>query len=118
MDELTMDQGTTISKPIAPEDIEAEMYITALYVMTEHLLLCDDSPWKREGPIRTLWLPWCGAGVPLRVVEVCLPFVLVEQPDGKHTTLDTRRYRLARLGQRYGKKASKRLRADVPPRTA
>lgn len=107
-----MNDDLDISKPVAPEDLKTETYVAALSMLIEHLP-CEESPWKRPEPVRTVWLPTENAGVPLRVVEVCLPFVLVEQPDGKHQTLDTRRYRLARLSERYAKKAVKRLRGDA-----
>jgi hypothetical protein len=107
-----MNEDMKISKPVAPEDLQPEMYVAALTMMIELLPRgCDEPEWKKPEVVRTVWLPVEDVGVPLRVVEVCLPFVLVEQPSGKHQTLDTRRYRLARLSDQYAKKACKKLRA-------
>ena len=39
--------------------------------------------------------------MPMKVVEVCLPFVLVERATGRHRTLDVRRHKLARVSDRY-----------------
>ena len=108
-----MKNELTISKPLAPEDIQPEMYVAALFVCTEYLpgMWCDDGePWKRREVKTARWLPCREAGLPLRVVTVCLPFVLVEKPCGTHESVDVRRVRLARLSDRYGRKASKRLR--------
>ncbi len=50
------------------------------------------------------------AGRPLKVQAVCLPFVLVKTPNGRHKTLDVRQYRLVRLSDGYARKAWKHLR--------
>lgn len=42
------------------------------------------------------------AGRPLKVVSLCRPFVLVEDPNGQHVPLDLRSRRLARLSGSYG----------------
>lgn len=109
-----MDTELTTCKPLAPDDLVPGTHVAALFVYTEHLpfsVLCgDDEPWRSREVIRTRWLPTCDAGMPLRIVSVCLPFVLVERPDGKHATLDVRRIRLARLSEHFARKATKRLR--------
>ncbi len=46
-------------------------------------------------------------GRPLKVKAICLPYVLVKYPNGRHRTLDMRRCRFARLGDRYARKAWK-----------
>jgi hypothetical protein len=43
----------------------------------------------------------------LKVKAICLPYVLVETPKGRHKTLDLRQCRLVRLGDGYAKKAWK-----------
>ncbi len=107
-----MIRTTNIARPLAPEDIRRGVYVTLLHVMTEFLpfSLCDE-PWRRPEIVRTLWLPHDG-GVPMKVVEVCLPFVLVEKTDGTHTTLDVRRVRLAALSERFGRRAFKRIKPE------
>lgn len=58
-------------------------------------------------------LPAAAETVPFRVVEVCVPFVLVAEPDGAHRTLDLRRHRLARVSDRFGQRAFARLRRQA-----
>jgi hypothetical protein len=65
-------------------------------------MFCLDEPsWKPVRPLRVLWLPpaFVGSGEPLKVEAVCLPWVLVKESGGAFRTLDTRRYRLARLSE-------------------
>ncbi len=49
-------------------------------------------------------------GKPLKVKAICLPYILVETPKGRHKTLDVRQCRLVRLGDGYAKKAWKKFR--------
>jgi hypothetical protein len=105
----TTQTQTPIAKPVAPEDLRPETYVSVMSITIE-LLWCDEgAPWSRPGLIRTTWLPGADAGTPLRVVSICLPFVLVEQPTGAHQTLDVRRFRFAQLTGEFGRKAFKRL---------
>ena len=99
---MSLEDKTNLARPLAPEDIQPAMYVTPTHIVEEHYpFCCDDEPWKPSAPRRMVWLPE-HAGRPLKVVEVCLPFVLVEKVNGKHSTLDVRRHRLALLTQRYG----------------
>jgi hypothetical protein len=103
---LIVDQD--LSRALAPAEIRAGDYVAVLHIVGEHLPLCwGEEPWKPAAPVRMLWLPT--GNDPLRVQEVCLPFLLVRDADGKSKTLDVRRYRLARLSERFGRKAFKRL---------
>lgn len=107
--------STSIAKPLAPEDIVEGDHVAVLSVTTQHLNLaaffgCEE-PWNRRPDVlRIRWLPTDELGSPMRVVRVCLPFVLVELLDGKSRTLDTRQVQLARLCEDFAKKAGKRLR--------
>jgi hypothetical protein len=47
------------------------------------------------------------------VTGICLPFVLVKSPRGRHATLDLRRHVLARLDENYAREAFRRLKADA-----
>jgi hypothetical protein len=68
---------------------------------------CNDAATQpREELVRLCYLPESG-GVPLKVRSVCLPFVLVKQPNGMRQTLDIRKIRLARLDAKYAKAAWK-----------
>jgi len=94
-----------------PEDIRPGDAVGILQIHAEVFWPFDDEYLLRaRGPLlRFTCLP-CGPLQPLEVVSVCLPFVLVRQPDGRHLTLDIRRCRLARLSEEFARKATKRLR--------
>lgn len=68
-----------------------------------------EESFKTPELIRLTWLP-PDSSTPLKVIEACLPFVLVQQVDGVHRMLDLRRCRLARVSERFGSRAFKRLR--------
>lgn len=100
------------ARVLAPEDVEAGQYVCIFRVLREHLpfnILLGEA-WQGDPvPVTTAWLPPRG-GTPLRVVEVCLPFVLTQRVNGTHCTLDLRRHKLALLSNRFGSRAFKRLR--------
>jgi len=104
------EKETALARPVAPEDIRPGVYIAILYVALEYFTGCDES-WQPLRLRRIDILPGADGGTPLRVREVCLPYLLVEQPDGRHRTIDVRRYRLAVLSERYAEKSIKRLAA-------
>jgi hypothetical protein len=112
-----MDHELTVAKTAAPEDLEPGQFVAALFTLTEHLTMAEvcgvDNPWQRRGVVRTRWLPREDVGVPFRIAEVCIPFVLLERPDGRYVTLDIRRVQLARVSERYGRKAFKRLKPRI-----
>lgn len=58
-------------------------------------------PFGDGRPARSLMLPEDGSK-PLKVIEVCLPFVLVEDSNGDYETVDVRGKRWATLTDRYG----------------
>lgn len=102
----------SIARPLAPEDIRPGDHVCVLQVLQEYLplwCLFESDTWKDPQPLRFRWLPADG-DTPLRVIEVCVPFLLVEQVDGSHRTLDLRRHRLARVSEQFGRRAFKRLR--------
>lgn len=101
------------ARVIAPEDIRKGDYVSILHVVVEHLLDdCSGGTWKGMEQVRMLWMPWTEAA-PMKVVDVCLPFVLVKKPDRKHRVIDTRRFRLARIPPEFGKLASRQLRTTA-----
>ncbi|HKQ47036.1 MAG TPA: hypothetical protein VJZ71_03075 [Phycisphaerae bacterium] len=101
----------TISQVLAPEDIRAGDYVSILHVLGEFLPLFFEQPWQPVEPIRVMLYP-CSVQ-PMKVVEVCLPFVLVRKVNGKHETLDVRQHRLARVSKEFGRKAFKRFQVDA-----
>jgi hypothetical protein len=110
---MNQENANSLARAIAPEDLDPGVFVTVLHVVGEHLpMFCaDESSWKAIKPLRVLWLPpaFLGAGEPLKVEAVCLPWVLVKEAAGSVHTLDTRRYHLARLSEDYGKRAWKML---------
>lgn len=93
--------------PVAPEDIQRDDYVAALYLIGEHMT-CEmlDDTWRTPRPVRVQWLPSCHEVY--NVVDVCLPLLHVRDSDGDIALLDVRRYRLVRLSRGFGKKLFKR----------
>ena len=112
-----MECEQSMSRSLPPEDILVGQYVTVLHVVGEYLPFdCDsDAACRGVHPLRTLWLPDSG-GMPMRVIQVCLPFVLVERPNGRHRTLDVRRYKLARVSDQYGEEVFRHIREDCEKR--
>lgn len=98
-------------RSVAPEDIRVDSFVTVTEEILE-LSVCQlDQTLHRADPIRIAWRS-DEAGTPLRVVDVCLPFLLVKDPVDGHRTIDLRRQRIVRLANRFGRAAYARLRAD------
>lgn len=107
---MKTEDDNCIAQALAPEDIRSGDYVSILHMVGEFLPCIDESPWRPIEPVRVLLLPWSVS--PMKVVEVCLPYVLIRGMDGKHHTLDTRRYRLARVSKEFGRKAFKRFQKE------
>ncbi len=108
----------SIGRAVAPEDIQPDDYLIVLSQLHELFpfwALCE-SPWQKVELLRLHCLPGHDAA-PVRVVEVCLPSLLVRDKDGKHSVIDSRQFRFARLSQRFGRKAFKRLRRPAKSAT-
>lgn len=103
------------SRLVGPEDLKRGQYVTIAFA-TQQLapLPCDFGCDDEVEAVRMTIMP-ASAGWPFRVVEVCRPFVWVEDRDGDVFGLDLRRHRLARLSDRYGK-AAFRKRKNEPRR--
>ena len=91
MNEETTDQSQ-MARPLAPEDVRPDQYVSVMHELREQVPWCFDE--DKTEPRRFLLLPR-KTYAPLRIVDVCVPFVLVEQVNGTHRTLDLRRCRLA-----------------------
>ncbi len=99
----------TLAKPLAPEDIRLGDFVTPLYVISEMpSYWWSGSSWNlpHDEPVRVRLTSSCD-GVPMRVLSICLPFVLAKNPSGHETTIDLRKYQVARLDQRFAKRAWK-----------
>jgi hypothetical protein len=94
----------TLARVLRPEDVRHGMYVAVLYRICEFLpLSCADPHLGVPEPVRLRWLPWDGAR-PLRVRDVCLPFVLVRPAKGKSEVLDLRRVQLAKLDPDFARR--------------
>ncbi len=91
---------------IAPEDLEPMMFV----VEHERLVVIGtscDVP-GRPPEIRRVWMP-AHDSTPLKVIDICMPFVLAREPGGTHRVVDLRHVRLARLPEVFARPAMERL---------
>lgn len=104
-----MDTTTRTIRTVGPEDLQRGQYIivTSTVDQWDSVLLYTEQGAERTEPRSTLWRN--AYPTPLRVVELCLPYVLVKEPDGTHKLLDLHRDRVARLDGTFGRAATKRL---------
>lgn len=106
-------RSATLAKPLAPEEVRRGDFVTPLYVVSEWpswFWCCgDDSLHPREEVVRIRSTP-CDEAMPLEVIDVCLPFVLVETPQREGKTLDVRRVRLASLNRAFARRTRRALR--------
>ncbi len=108
----TQEQELKSSRSIGPEDIKAGDYVTIAHT-TYELVPDECGSFQRELEPRRITIMSWEAGKPLKVVDVCLPFVLAKDPKGTHVTIDLRRHQLARLDDAFGKKAYKAIRGKA-----
>jgi len=99
------------SQIVAPEDIRLGDFVCLLRVVQEWIPFFDNAPWHRD-PLRRVEMMPCDEQLPMRVVEVCLPFIMVKQTDGTHRVLDIRRHRLARVARIYGQSVFSRMKRE------
>ncbi|MDA0833167.1 MAG: hypothetical protein O2955_04125 [Planctomycetota bacterium] len=102
---------TTLAKPIAAEDLRHGDYVAVLSEILEipSFLWCGEtSSLPANEAVRLNWQS-SSTGLPLRILDICLPFVFIKQPCGMKQTLDVRRFQLARLDRRYAKRVCKAM---------
>lgn len=105
----------TAIRRIAPEDIAPGVYVVLHQSMVvDRPGFLDRALGATARPDRYLEVPE-GMQPPMRVVGVCLPYVLCETPHGYPVQFDLRRHVLARLDARYAYDTVKRLRRLPPP---
>ena len=97
-----------VSRRIAPEDLKRGEYIAVACIVHYYYLPSEvaEARWARPEPIPFPCID-CASGEALKVVAVCLPFVLALDCDGDKRTLDVRCHRLVRLSEEYGREAFK-----------
>lgn len=107
---------TSVVATVAPEDLQQGDYVAVASVICEFpsFFWMGDAETMPPGEVvRIQTLPG-DAGTPLRIKDVCLPFVLVKCPDGQVQSLDVRQTQLVRLRRRYAKTAWQALRKQKP----
>ena len=111
----TVTYKTQAVKTLAPEDVQVGEYVAVTSETVEfpaHLLDCGFQ--SQSEPVRMRFLPYRNVGDPLKVLAVCLPFVVVKKVEQKSATkLDLRQCALARLGKDYVKAVRKSKRTKV-----
>jgi hypothetical protein len=102
-------ERSTLCKPIAAEDLRRGDFVAVLDEIVEYpsFFWCGEDLPPHE-PVRVQWKSF-EPGLPLRIVDFCLPFVLAKLPCGRHRTLDIRRCQLVRLDKAFAKRACKSL---------
>ena len=98
-------QDTSVAASVAPEDLRCGDYVTALnqiYELPSFLWCSDAATLPANQPVRAQFGA-SGAGIPLRVTAICLPFVCVKSPRSRPRIIDVRRIELVRLKKRYAK---------------
>ncbi len=105
----------SLCSSLAAEDIRSGTYVAVLHNIEQYVPYCLDTlpSSRRIEPISVRLVPEDEAH-PLKVLEVCLPFVTARKHDGSLVTLDVRRQELARLDDGYARRLVKRLRAPGP----
>lgn len=100
----TTTKKMTLAQPIAPEDLAPGVYVSVLYEIEERfpIVMSCDTPVTPPSLVTYPSIARWSAG-PVRVVGVCLPFVLVEFDCGMKQQLDVRRARLARVSRAYAR---------------
>ena len=101
--------NTHLARSVGPEDLRRGAYVALLnetYEFPSFLWCCDSPALAIDETVRVRFRP-LRPGYPLRVVEICLPFVLVDQPQGGRFSLDVRQCQLVVLKKRFAKSAWK-----------
>jgi hypothetical protein len=105
----------TVAAVTAPEDLRRGDFVAVLSEILElpSFLWCDVSARERGELVRIRWLPTHDRR-PLKIKQICLPFVFVKTPSGTFQTIDIRLTHLARLDRSYAKAVRKALKTGQP----
>ncbi len=110
--ETKTESELTTAATVAGEDIACGDYVSPLTEIAAIPSFFWDSCGAVLSPhelVRLQMIP-AGAGQPLKVIAICLPFVYAKRPSGELATIDTRRVQLVRLNQKCAKKVWKETR--------
>lgn len=102
-----------VARTLAPEDILVDCYVAVLarafeFAPTWAVESVEDA---KRLEIHRLWLSPESPGEPLRVLSVCVPFVLVEGVKGEPAMLDLRSCALVEVSEEYAKACRKHMRS-------
>ncbi len=102
----TTTKQISLARVIAPEDLAPGIFINILHDIDESVpfLTSCETPLTPPRVTTYVSIPQWATG-PLRVLAVCLPFVLVEFDCGMKRQLDVRRASLVRVPEEYGRVA-------------
>ncbi len=103
--QINTDCESYVARPLAAEDLRCGDFVSILHEIVEwpsFFWSCDSQLLPPNEPVRLQTRP-SDSGQPLKVKGICLPFVFVKLPCGKHRTLDVRQHRLARLSEEYAR---------------
>ncbi len=93
-----------LARVLAFDDFAPGLFVAALRVQVE-FMPCGMFGEMSAGsePVLVSMMPW-DQDLPaaMRIVEYCLPFVLVRKPCGRMLTLDTRRFTLVQVSEAFG----------------
>lgn len=91
---------TTLVASIAGEDIQCGDFVTIAHETVEFasFLWCDAVTRSPEEPVRVRFIP-SDAGLPYKVIGVCLPFVYTKNARDIVETFDLRQCQLVRLNK-------------------
>ena len=90
---------TAIARPVAPEDVRPGDYLTVLFEL--------GTPGFFErmvGEARPVFEVPDNAAMPARVLEICLPLLLLQTAPDRCILVDVRRFRLARVPAGFGER--------------
>ena len=107
----TTDESPHLAACVAPEDLNCGDFVAALntvYQFPSFLWCCDGSSIEPDEPVHVRFRA-TGAGMPLKIKAICLPFVFVRLPDGKKQTMDVRQTQFVRLNAEYAKAVWKEM---------
>lgn len=93
-----------LARVLAPDDLATGIFINVLRVRNEYFpcgIFSEVNEHTR--PVQVQMMPWNDEQLgTMRVIDFCLPFVLVRKPTGEAVTLDARQYQFAQLSDTFG----------------
>jgi hypothetical protein len=107
MKENTMVGEKILARSLAPEDIKSGIYVMTLHRQYQVLMSKCSPIGDPELVVLPVAMRPYETELPKKVIEVCLPYVVLETEKGKTEMLDTRSHRVAKVTKRFAKAAHK-----------